>query len=165
MHDDHREGGMDARAGNNKEILAGLLFIAVGIGYATTAYSQLTIGTADNMGPGYFPLLLASALVVIGVIVALKGLREAPQIFGRIPWRGVILVSAAPVLFALTLPGLGFVPATFFTTFTATLASREATLKRSFVTSAIVTVISIAVFVYGFGVQAPLIGVWLGGNA
>lgn len=156
---------MRARAGNTKQILAGLLFVAVGLAYAMNAYRTLTIGTADNMGPGYFPLLLASALALVGILVAFKGFREKPEIFGRVPWRGIVLISAAPILFAFTLPGLGFIPATFLTTLVATLASREATVKRSLATSAVVTAICIVVFVYGFGVQAPLVGTWLGGEA
>ena len=51
-----------------KDLLAGLIFIGFGLafGYATLGYQ---IGTALRMGPGYFPLVLAGIMVLLGVVI------------------------------------------------------------------------------------------------
>ena len=59
-----------------KDILSGLIFLGFGLafGFAATGYE---IGTAFRMGPGYFPLLLAGALALLGVAIIVKGVTAA----------------------------------------------------------------------------------------
>ncbi len=57
-----------------KDLVAGLLFIAVGIAAIAIA-ANYTLGTAARMGPGYFPRILGILLIVLGAILALRSLR------------------------------------------------------------------------------------------
>lgn len=54
-----------------KDILTGALFIIIGsiFGVGSTQY---TIGSSDNIGPGYYPLLVSVAVIMLGVTVILK---------------------------------------------------------------------------------------------
>ena len=55
----------------NKDFIAGFIVTAAGI--ATAYYAdQYNVGTASNMGPGYYPLLLAIVLVIFGVLLIIK---------------------------------------------------------------------------------------------
>jgi putative tricarboxylic transport membrane protein len=56
-----------------KDLLTGLLFLTVGAIFGISSW-QLSVGTSDEMGPGYFPLLISSVLVVVGMILIVKHL-------------------------------------------------------------------------------------------
>jgi hypothetical protein len=53
--------------------LAGGTFVAVGLAFAV-ASSRYELGSALQMGPGYYPLVLGGLLVALGVGVAVEGL-------------------------------------------------------------------------------------------
>ena len=57
------------RVKNQKDFLAGLLFMAVGLAFAWGA-THYPIGRGAHMGPGYFPRILGGVMAVLGVIVA-----------------------------------------------------------------------------------------------
>ena len=52
----------------SRSILAGAVFVALGLIFAIASL-RLDLGTAFRMGPGYFPLVLAGLLTVIGIAV------------------------------------------------------------------------------------------------
>ena len=56
-----------------KDLLTGLLFLSIGIVFAV-ASSHLYLGMSAEMGPGYFPLLVSSVLIIIGLALAIKNL-------------------------------------------------------------------------------------------
>lgn len=147
---------------NTKDIAAGALF--VGLGLLIGGYSLLTLdmGTALRMGPGFFPLMLAGVLTVIGGITALSAVGTAPSSIGGIPWRGLVLVLAAPIVFGATIRGLGFVPATASTIILAVLASRRMTPTAAMLITLALTGFCTLVFVIGLRVPVRLFGPWLG---
>jgi len=55
------------------DLLAGGTFVAVGLAFAV-ASSRYELGSALQMGPGYYPLVLGGLLVALGVGVAVEGL-------------------------------------------------------------------------------------------
>ena len=145
-----------------KDILSGLVFVGFGaaFGYAATGYP---LGTALRMGPGYFPLVLAGALVVLGVAILIKGVTAAAadSPVGVVPWRGALFLLGALVYFGATVRGLGLVLALFGTAFLSALASRHNAPLAAFVIAAALTVACVAIFHYGLGVAVPLFGPWL----
>ena len=58
---------------NLKDVFSGLIFLAVG-GFFKYFSNDYDIGTLSLMGPGYFPNLISSLLLMIGAIVTVKGL-------------------------------------------------------------------------------------------
>lgn len=54
-----------------KTIATSLFFIIVGSVFAYTSYNY-NIGTLDNMGPGYYPLMFSLILIAIGIINLLR---------------------------------------------------------------------------------------------
>ena len=58
-----------------KDVLAGLIFIAVGLGAFLHAHDY-EIGTALEMGPGYFPAAVGLILAFIGVLAIGRGLTQ-----------------------------------------------------------------------------------------
>jgi hypothetical protein len=141
--------------------LCGALLIAFGLFFAYQSWI-MDIGTALRMGPGYFPLLLAGILVLVGVIVLIQATRVQGEPMGPLAWRGMLLILPAPIFFGLTVRGLGFLPAVFFTAFIAAFASVRMKPLTALILSAGVTLFSYAVFSKGLNLPFRPFGPWLG---
>lgn len=146
--------------GLNKEFCAGVTFIAIGGLYGLLAWSDLPIGVALNMGPGYVPLVLSGMLAVLGVVILGQGIvaADADASFGVIPWRGIILLSLATIFFAAFVEKLGLLPGVFVTTFLAALANPRIRWLRAALTSLCIALFCTAVFAYGIRLPLPVIG-------
>ena len=115
------------------------------------------------MGPGYFPLVLAGLLVLIGAAIALRAVREEELAINMhaVPWRGLVLILAAPVLFGLTVRGLGLLPAIALVALISSFASRRMTLVLAAGITVVLTAFCVLVFNVGLGLPIRLIGPWL----
>ncbi|MBL8584249.1 MAG: tripartite tricarboxylate transporter TctB family protein [Rhizobiaceae bacterium] len=140
--------------------LCGAIFIAFGAFFALQSLG-LEIGTAFRMGPGYFPLVLACVLALLGLIILIQAFRVAGEPIGPIAWRGMFFILPAPLFFGLTVRGLGFVPSLFFTTLIACFASRRMGPMMALALSIGVTLFSVAVFSYTLGLPFRRFGTWL----
>jgi xanthine/uracil permease len=143
--------------------LCGALFIAFAAFFGFTSLG-MELGTAFRMGPGFFPLVLSILLAILGLVIIAQAVRVEGEPIGLIAWRGMAFILPAPVIFALTLRGLGFVPSIFIATLTASFASRKMSPLMAVVLSALMTLFTTVVFVYGLGLPFRLVGPWLGGN-
>jgi hypothetical protein len=145
-----------------REVAAGLLFIAIGGFFAIDSLLFLRIGTAFSMGPGYFPLAMGTLLVVLGLVIALRGVNAPAVAFGPVPWRGGACVIGAVVFFGATVRGLGIVPALGVATMLAAKSSPQITWLGAALLSAGLTAFSAFVFVYLLNVPVPMLGRWIG---
>lgn len=141
--------------------ICGGIFVAIGIFFAFQSL-DLELGTAFRMGPGYFPFLLACALILFGGIIFVQSMRVVSEPVGGIAWRGMLFILAAPILFGITVRGLGFGPSLFICSFVACFASTRMKLPSAVVLSLAVSVFSVAVFSYGLGLPFRIFGPWLG---
>ena len=145
-----------------KDILSGLIFVGLGaaFGYAATGYP---LGTAFRMGPGYFPLVLAGLMALLGVLIVAKGVTVAAAEgeIGPVPWRGVVLIVAALVYFGAGIRGLGLVPSLLGAAFMSALASRRNGPASALAIALALTLLCVLIFHYGLGLPVPLFGPWL----
>ncbi len=145
-----------------KDLLAGLIFIGFGLafGYATLGYE---IGTAFRMGPGYFPIVLAGILILLGVIITVQSFASGPDEtpIGSVPWLALVLVLGGIVFFGATVRGLGLAPALFVTTFLSAYASERTGVFGALVMAVGLVVISLAIFVWALGLPLRVFGPWL----
>src|SRR3546814_14139913 len=58
---------------DKRDLAAGLMLVAVGAAFALGSL-ELRIGTARQMGAGYFPLIFSVVTIVAGVLVAAAAL-------------------------------------------------------------------------------------------
>lgn len=78
-----------------------LLLLAVFIGWQNRSYP---LGTLQEPGPGYVPMLLAVFLGIIGLLIALRGTRAQPlraMTWPEAPRALVILLACAVATFAI----------------------------------------------------------------
>ncbi len=77
------------------------------------------------MGPGIFPLVLAALLMLLGARRdhPRAGAPRRGEPIGVFAWRGMVFILPAPIVFGLTVRGLGFVGSVFITALFACFAS------------------------------------------
>lgn len=139
--------------------ICGLTFIALGSFFVYQCLN-LELGTAFRMGPGYFPLILASILTLLGVVVLVQSTRVKGEPMGPLALRGMLFILPAPVFFGLTVRGLGFVPSLFFTALIAAFASSRMKPGLALALALAITVFSAAVFSYALGLPFERFGPW-----
>lgn len=142
------------------EAACGAIFIGFGAFFALQSFG-LDLGTTFRMGPGYFPLVLAVVLILLGSVIFFRATRVQSDAIGAIAWRGIFFILPAPIFFGFTVRGLGFVPALFFSALIAAFASHKMSPLMAVVISAAITVFSVAVFNYGLGLPFQRFGPWL----
>ncbi|MBY5820439.1 tripartite tricarboxylate transporter TctB family protein [Rhizobium leguminosarum] len=140
--------------------ICGALFVATGAFFAIQSLG-LDLGTSVRMGPGYFPLVLAAVLVLLGSIIFIQALRVEGEPIDPFAWRGMLFILPAPVFFGLTVRGLGFAPSLFLTAFIACFASQKMNVFFAIILSLLLTIFSVAVFSYGLGLPFERFGPWV----
>ena len=133
---------------NPKNVIVGVIFIGLALTFGISAM-RLQLVTAGQMGPGYFPLLLSVALLVLGIGVLLVGLRKPGEWPGGTNVRGLVLVMVAVVVFALGVRPLGLVPTVAASSFLFSLAGREFHPVSAMVASVTLALGSWALFIIG----------------
>lgn len=146
-----------------RDLLAGFLFLVLGIGFAWGATSY-DLGTPARLGPGAFPLILGCLLAVFGATIIVKGLLAPDnEPIGKIPWRAIVLILGGIVFLGATIRGLGLVPALFVLVFLSAMAGERQRVLVAVAIAVGLTVLCVLIFVVGLQLRLPLIGPWLGG--
>ena len=144
-----------------RDVFAGLIFAAFGLAFAGIALTY-DLGSALRMGPGYFPLLLGCLVVLLGLAIVIEGsVREDRIPLGTIPWRGLLFLTAAILVFGFSVRRLGMAPALFLSVLLAAFSSERTSVLTAFALAVGLTVICVVIFVEGLGMPVPLLGPWL----
>lgn len=144
---------------NRKDAGAAAIFLAIAAFFGIGGLMQ-PLGTLTRMGPGFFPLALACILALLGILIMARGLRRADEELQFAPLRG-FLVLLPPLVFALTVRGLGLGPSLVLVVLIATLANPGMSLATRTLVSLIVTVFCVAVFSWGLGMSLAIFGPWV----
>ena len=94
---------------SQKDFTSGVMFTLTGAAFAWSSATEFTVGTASQMGPGYFPLVLGLLLVLLGGFIMFFSLVvETPDggLIGDIAWRPLLCILGANLLFGVFLGGL-----------------------------------------------------------
>jgi hypothetical protein len=142
-------------APNNRDVWAGLLFLASGAAALIIAWGY-PFGTALRMGPGYFPRLLGGILVVFGAAILVRGSRRRARIEAGWSPRALILAPLSMVLFGVLVERAGFVPALVALILGSAAAGREFRLGEVLLLTGALTLLSVVVFIWGLGLPYPL---------
>lgn len=151
---------MTTKTDNKTDLWAGLLLIAAALFFGWQTL-DLEAGTSLRMGPGYFPRVLSVLLFVLGIAVTVKSFSTVGEPFGITAWRGMAFILPAPVVFGLTVRGLGFVPALFLATLIAAQASPRLKWWQGLILAVVVTIMATLIFSYGLGLPFRRFGPWI----
>ena len=93
---------------NVPDLAFALFLIALGA-LAFVLASDLAVGSAAVMGPGYVPRGLALLIMIYGVVMAARAVFAGREPFPAVALRPLLLIGAAVALFAVLLPLVGLV--------------------------------------------------------
>ena len=99
--------------GRDRAAAAVLLVFAL---VAVEEARKLRLGTIARPGPGFFPVVLAAALSLVGVALLVTAWRARDAAAGSgalLGWRKIAAAMAALFVYAFALERVGFVAATF----------------------------------------------------
>ena len=119
--------------------------------------SELTVGTAAAMGPGYVPRGLAGIIMIYGVVLGLRAAFTGPQPFPVIAWRPLLLISAAVALFAVLLPIAGLALTSFAVVICSGFAAYDVRLRENALLAVALSIFAVLLFVTVLGLP---IQVW-----
>jgi hypothetical protein len=144
-----------------KDLSAGALFALMGAAGAAYAWSTLSVGTPFRMGPGFFPVVLSVLLFLLGAAKILMSLRVPADEWGVVPWRALVLIPAAMVIFGYLARPLGMVPSLLILCMIAAFASRRMEMVMAIILSIAMTAFCVVLFGFLLRVPLPLFGTWL----
>lgn len=152
---------IDLEIRNKKDFWSGLFFLAAGLFYGITSWITLPMGSAREMGPGYFPFVLSGILTVLGAVIAGRSfVVSAGTPFGSVPWRAIVMISCATVTFALILREFGLFPTVLATCLVASLAEKSGNIVKNILVSSALALFCVFVFSYVVGLTVPIFGSW-----
>jgi len=140
----------------NKDFWAGLMLIGIGAAAMFIA-RDYRFGSASRMGPGFFPTLLSMILIAFGGGIMAVGLRSGEKIRGRVSLRALVLLPLSLVLFGILMEVAGYIPALVALAFLSAASGREFKFVEVLLMTALLTVASTALFIWGLGLPYPLI--------
>jgi hypothetical protein len=144
----------------SKDLWSGAMFAAFGA-LALILGSDLRIGSAARMGPGYVPRLLAWSLIALGAAVALRGVITRIEPVEGLQWRPIAMVTLGLTGFALLLEATGLLPALLTLVLLAALARRDAGPLEMIATAAVLFALCVGIFKLGLGMTFTVLrGVW-----
>lgn len=131
-----------------------LILLAV---VALTETRNLSMGTAEDMGPGYVPRVLSFIIMGFGLVIAGRGFFANRRSLPAIKLRPILSVLLSLAIFALLLPRGGLALATMATMACSTFATDDYKWRESVIFAIVITAFTVLLFVYGLGL--PL-SVW-----
>jgi hypothetical protein len=143
------------RIRNPKDFWAGVAFMASG-GAFLIASRQFAMGTPADIGPGFFPAMVAGLLVLVGVFLAFGALAvDGPRI-EPMRFRPVALIIAALVAFGLIIDKGGLILAVAALVLVSSAAGGKFRPLQSVVIALALIALAILVFRLGLGMQIRL---------
>lgn len=140
-----------------KDFWSGVMFFALGVLFIVWS-REYQFGTAQRMGPGYFPTVLGWLMAILGILVALPAFKASSPVVhvDKIGWRGLLIVLGAVVIYGLTLLRLGFVVSLVLLMIISSMASDEFNWKETILSTIVLGLISYFAFVKGLELQFPV---------
>jgi hypothetical protein len=151
-----KEFPMKLELQKNKDFWAGLMLIGIGAAAMFIA-RDYQFGSALRMGPGFFPTILGGILIGFGICIMAVGLRSGEKIQGSLSLQVLILLPLSLVLFGILMEKAGFLPALVALVFVSAASGKEFKFVEVLLLTALLTVASGALFIWGLGLPYPLI--------
>jgi len=141
-------------------MITGFLFVGIAACFALLA-KDLELGTSQNMGPGFFPLIVVGLIATLGLVIIVSALHKPGGNANAgatkpMMWRPFVCIIGSPVLFALLVEPFGLIPGLSLSVLFSTLGGRPWRPWHSIAVSALVTFSCWLVFVPGLGMPMPL---------
>ena len=119
--------------------------------YVIVQGGSYEMGSLRRMGPGFFPVMVGSVLLLFAALLALEVRHSASEKDVWIP-RPILTIAAGFVAFATLLERAGLVPATLALVILVSFADKPVRPVAAVATAAGLSVLGVLVFIYGLGI-------------
>ncbi|MBL8521459.1 MAG: tripartite tricarboxylate transporter TctB family protein [Betaproteobacteria bacterium] len=142
---------------NPKDFWAGVMFAAIGIGFAVVVkVNEYPMGTAGRMGAGFFPFYLGLLLAILGVAIIIESLATEGGPVGKLAWKPLFWVLGAVVLFGLIAKIAGLMLSIVVLVGVAAFGGHEFKWKEALLLGVGLAVFCYFVFLYGLKLPFPV---------
>jgi len=147
---------LKVRIRSPRDFFAGVIFLLFGL-CAVLMGRDYPMGTARQMGAGYFPVVLGALLVLFGSVISVRSLVAAGEKLEDIGLRPLLLVLLAIGAFAASVDSMGIVAATILMTVIGAAASPESRWREGVTLTLALLGLSVGAFTYGLGLPFKLL--------
>lgn len=132
------------RIGAGAVMGVGAVLVAEGI--------RLPTGHLASFGPGLFPLIMGSIIILFGALLLIVG-RVAPADVAEEPiaWRPMIFVSVGMIAFAELVRTAGLIPATLAVVVISSFGLPRFRPVTALLLAMALSIAGVAIFIYGLG--------------
>ena len=148
---------MTSKIKNAKDFWAGLMFIAFGLAFILVSRNY-AMGSAVRMGPAYFPTMLGGLQLALGLVIFVRAFLSKVEngAVNKLHLKPLLIILGSVILFAVLLKPAGLVIAICALIIVSTFGGADFRLKEVLISTAILTIGSVAVFYYGLGLPFNL---------
>lgn len=137
---------MEASTRIKADLACGLLLLAIA-SFSLWVNAELEFGSARDIGPGYFPVLISWAIAILSVIMIIRGLVVKGDRIEPLDGRPILFILVSFIAFAILIRPAGLIAAIFAQVALAHFACRDARLLESLLIGAGLALFSSIVFV------------------
>jgi hypothetical protein len=141
---------------NVPDLAFAVFLVALGA-LAFSLASQLTMGSAAAMGPGYVPRGLSVIIMIYGAVLGARALVSGALPFPSIEPRPLLLLSAAVVLFAVLLPLAGLAVTSFVVVICAGYAAYDVRMRENAIAALALAAFASILFVSVLGLPIKVL--------
>ena len=138
------------------DLLTGFLFLALG-GFVLIYGARYPIGSAVRMGPGYFPRIISSGLVLLGLVLVGRSVLRGGERMGAAALRPLLLVLVGTFAFGLLIERAGFWVASIVLVCISRFVERDLRVAEIVGLALVLTAIITVIFRYGLGLPIRLL--------
>jgi hypothetical protein len=141
------------RAG--KDFWSGIMFIAfAAVGFCLGR--NYAIGSAGEMGPGFFPVMLSLILAGLGLILVARAVMTGDHPIRSFTLWPLLWLVLGVIAFGFAITKLGLVICVLMTVGFAALAGRESGFVESIILASALAGLSLGIFHYALRLPLPL---------
>jgi len=152
-----QEDAVQFKIKSQEDFWAGIMFIGFGL-LAVVVARDYPMGSTMRMGPGYFPTYLGIIMMIMGAIISFRSTLVQGEGIRRFGWRGLFFLSLAFGVYGFLIDtmDIGFVISISAVVILSTMATREFNWKECLMLTAVLTLGTVAVFIWGLDMPYPL---------
>jgi hypothetical protein len=143
---------------NEKDFWSGVMFLAIGLAFVVFSRNY-DFGTAQRMGPAYFPTVLGGVMIVLGLIIVGQGLAVDGDGHGKVDkfhFGPVAWVLGAIIFYGAILLKAGLMLSMVALIVISMYGSHEFKWKEAAGVAIVMGGIVYGVFVYGLKLTIPV---------
>lgn len=138
-----------------KDFWSGIMFLcfaAVGL-YLARGYSM---GSAGEMGPGYFPVVLGIVLGALGLLLVGRAIASGDESVGHFSIRPLLFLVIAVIAFGVMIEPLGLILSLIVTVALAAQAGRKSGPVEIAILAVVLAALSVGIFHYALRLPLPI---------